>query len=115
GLWESAQVMEPLIEEYQQQNPHVTINYEQRPIANHYTTVKSRLSSTSATGAIPDIVRLHNTWIPVLVNQLSALPDSVQTNATYEQNQYPVTKDSLFYGGQYYGLPLTMDGLALVY
>ena len=28
GLWESEEIMQPLIEQYAQENPHVTINYE---------------------------------------------------------------------------------------
>src|SRR5690606_33564783 len=68
GLWESETIMEPLINQYEQDNPHVTINYEQRPIEQHYSTVKSRISQPSASGNAPDIVRVHNSWVPVLAN-----------------------------------------------
>lgn len=116
GLWDSPQIMQPLIEEYQQQNKQVTIAYEQRPVANHYTTVKSRIQSGgAANNAMPDIVRLHSSWVPVLRNYLAPLPKAVMSASDFEANQYPVTKDTLLAGGNYYAMALSTDGLALVY
>ena len=116
GLWESEEIMQPLIEQYAQENPHVTINYEQRPIDQHYATVKSRISQAGgASSNQPDIVRVHNSWVPVLANYLSPVPASTYSREEFESVFYAATKDNLLLDGQYYGIPLMMDGLALVY
>ena len=115
GLWEPAEVMQPIIQQYQQDNPHVTINYEQRPLDQHYSTVKSRIRQAAASGTMPDIIRVHNSWVPIFSNYLSAVPSHSYTREEYEATFYNVTKDSLLLDGKYYGIPLMMDGLALVY
>lgn len=111
GLWEEKQVIQPLIDEYQRQNPNVTINYEMRDPRNHLQTLRSRL----AAGGAPDIVRVHSTWVPYLVNDLAPIEAKVLDTATYEQIFYPANEQFLKYDGTYYGLPLMIDGLALVY
>lgn len=115
GLWEAPEIMQPLIDQYEQENPNVTIKYEQRPIDQHYATVKSRISAPGASTSQPDIVRVHNSWVPVLTNYLSPVPSSAYTREEYESVFYAATKDTLLNDGQYYGIPLMMDGLALVY
>lgn len=111
GLWEPPEVLEPLIEEYQKEHPDVTINYEMRDPKNHFQTVSSRLKSELA----PDIIRVHATWVPFLYPNLSSVPQAVMENQTYEQTFYPVTKETLFFNNKYFGIPLEIDGLALVY
>lgn len=116
GLWDGPQIMQPLIDEYQEQNPHVTIEYEQRPIGDHYAAVRARISGRSVAGnTTPDIIRLHNSWIPSLRTYLSPIPANVFGPNAYRQEQYPVTQDTLLHDDNFYGLPLSIDGLALVY
>ncbi len=114
GLWEDSQTMQGLIEEYRQEHPNITINYEERPLANHYTAVRSRISSSTSTNS-PDIVRLHSSWVPVLSNYLSPLPTNLMTKDQYQESFYSVTADTLYKSNNYYGIPLSIDGLALVY
>src|SRR5690606_20784496 len=113
--WESPEIMQPIIDQYEADNPNVTINYEQRPIDQHYATVKSRISQAGVSDVMPDIVRVHNSWVPVLSNYLSPVPQSTYSREEYEATFYPATKDTLLVNGQYYGIPIMMDGLALVY
>lgn len=115
GMWESPEIMQPLIDEYTAANPNVTINYEHRPIDQHYATVKSRISQAGVSDSFPDIVRVHSSWVPVLTNYLSPVPDQIYSRAEYESTFYEVTKDTLLHSDQYYGIPLMTDGLALVY
>lgn len=111
GLWEEKQILQPLIDEYQRQNPNITINYEMRDPRNHLQTLRSRL----AAGGAPDIVRVHATWVPFLVDNLAFIDAKTIDTTTYEQVFYSVNEQFLKYDGQYYGLPLMVDGLALVY
>lgn len=111
GLWEPPEVMQSLIEEYQKEHPEVSINYEMRDPKNHFQTVRSRLKSELA----PDIIRVHNTWVPFLYPNLTSLPSDILTNQSYEQTFYPITQETLLFNNKYYGLPLEIDGLALIY
>jgi len=111
GLWEQPQNLQSLFDEYQRQNPDVTIEYEMRDARDHFSTVRSRLT----TELTPDIIRVHNTWVPFLLESLNPVPKDIFDATTYEQTFYPVTKDTLLAGGKYYGIPLEIDGLALIY
>lgn len=113
GLWESPAMMQPLLDKYHEQHPNVTIKYEQRPIENHFASVKSRIADGSV--AVPDIVRVHDSWLPAFQKHLAPLPSSVMNASEYESTFYRVNRDMLFYDNNYYGMPLEVDGLALVY
>ena len=92
GLWESEEIMQPLIEQYVQENPNVTINYEQRPIEQHYATVKSRISQAGgANSNQPDIVRVHNSWVPVLANYLSPVPANTYSREDFLEHTVQLT------------------------
>ena len=110
-LWEEKEVMQPLIDAYQRLHPNVTINYESRDPQDHFQTVRSRL----AAGNAPDIIRVHDSWVPFLAQDLEPIPEGVMDTATFEQSYYPVNQQMLKFNGKYYGLPLMIDGLALVY
>jgi ABC-type glycerol-3-phosphate transport system substrate-binding protein len=113
GLWETPEMMQPILAAYKKIHPNITVKYEQRPLENHYETVQSRLKLAGKD--IPDIVRLHSSWVPVLQNELAPLPSTVMTNKEFAATFYPVTKTDLLINGQYYGIPLQIDGLSLIY
>jgi len=111
GLWEPPEVIKPLLDEYHQNNPNVTIEYEVRTPEDHYQTVKNRLGGEGA----PDIIRVHASWVPYLKDYLSPIPSDILSTQEYEQTFYPVNEYFLKYGDSYYGIPLMIEGLALVY
>lgn len=112
GLWEPESVIRPLIEEYQALHPNVTITYEKRTPTQYRESLLSRLSSGEEA---PDIFRIHNTWLPMLKDELSEVPGSVYSASDLSSVFYPTVGESLSTGGKYYGIPLMFDGLALVY
>jgi ABC-type glycerol-3-phosphate transport system substrate-binding protein len=75
GLWESEATMKTLIERYESDNPGVKINYTQQKSIDY----RDRLQTALQNGTGPDLFRYHQTWIPMLRNELSSLPDSVFT------------------------------------
>lgn len=117
GLWEPEEVMRPVIEQYQnlyaQKNPGSTINidYLRRLPSGHRETLQSSIRS----GQGPDIFRFHNTWVPMLREELAPLPQTIIPNSEYEAAFYPVTKTDLLVGNSYVGTPLMFDGLVLFY
>ena len=118
GLWEESQVMEPLIAAYQQKNPNVKISYQKMNPQSYREKLVSR-SKTGSTnqGTIekPDIFRFHNTWLPEIKDIVAPLPPTVMSGDEFDKTFYPIHKKDLKVGNYYYGLPLEIDGLVLVY
>src|SRR3990167_4159114 len=61
GLWEDASMLKGVIDEYQKQNPNITINYEKRSSLNYRTRVQAQIKD----GGGPDIYLIHNSWLPM--------------------------------------------------
>lgn len=111
GLWEDKETIDPVIKAYQQKNPGITINYEKMDPGDY----RAKLMNRSQSGTGPDIFRFHNTWLPEIGDVVTPLPASVMTNAEFEKTFYPIQQRDLKVGQSYYGLPLYIDGLVLVY
>jgi multiple sugar transport system substrate-binding protein len=110
GLWEPSSTMQAVIADYESENPNVKITYTMQSPKNYRT----RFLSAGAQAGGPDIVRVHNTWLPMLRKDLTPAPDSVLTSADLS-DFYPVVQKNFVSGGKIYGLPLEIDGLALLY
>lgn len=111
GLWEDKQIISPLIDQYQQQNPQVKINYEKMTPDSY----REKLIARSKANQGPDIFRFHNTWLPEIKEIIAPLPSSIMSNSEYEKTFYPIAQKDLKVGNYYYGIPLTVDGLVLIY
>lgn len=111
GLWEDKEVIQPLINEYQSKNPNVKINYQKMSPQEY----RERLIARTRSGQGPDIFKFHNTWLPEVKEVVSPLPESVMTAKEFESTFYPVHQQDLKIGKDYYGIPLTIDGLVLIY
>ncbi len=111
GLWEEEENMKLLIDEYQKKHNNIQIKYIQQSPKQYREIVQAAIER----GEGPDIFRFHNTWIPMLVNYLSPVPKSIISDNQYEQVFYPVVTYDLKVGGNYYGIPLEIDGLLLYY
>ncbi len=111
GLWEPREVIQPLLNKYQEEHPNVTIEYEQRDPRDYIDRLSSRLGIEGG----PDIVRVHSTWLPTMYSKLAPIPSSVMTTADYEKTFYPVNAVFAKHDDVYYGIPLMVEGLALVY
>ncbi len=109
GLWEESQTVQPLIDEYQSQHPDVVVQYE-RAAKEQY---RERLSNALAQGTGPDIMTIHNSWVPMFKNVLSPMPSTVFSPQEYQQTFYPVMVSDLTLGSDIVGIPTGYDGLAL--
>src|SRR5690606_13096251 len=90
---------------------HVTVAYQMRDPRQHFETIRARLSTNDT----PDIVRVHATWVPYLTDLLEPLPSSIMSVSEYSNTFYPVVSKDLVINNNVYGMPLGLDGLALVY
>lgn len=121
GLWEKESVYGEIFRDYEKANPNVKINYIDTNIIktpqNETTNYLQKIISRIGDGSGPDIFRFHNTWLPILSQAKVAapLPKAIMKNETFESLYYDVHKKDLKIGDSYYGLPLMIDGLVLVY
>ncbi len=121
GLWEDKEVVEPLITAYQQKNPHIKITYQKMNPQSYREKLVSRSKTQGTEGAgttaieKPDIFRFHNTWLPEIKDIVAPLPPTVMNAEEFDRTFYPIHKKDLKVGNYYYGLPLTIDGLVLIY
>jgi multiple sugar transport system substrate-binding protein len=118
GLWEDKEVIDPLISAYQQKNPNIKITYQKMDPQSYREKLVSR-SKNENTGASviekPDIFRFHNTWLPEIKDIVAPLPPTVMSSEEFDKTFYPIHKKDLKVGNYYYGLPLEIDGLVLIY
>lgn len=107
GLWEPSSVMQTVLADYERETG-VKVNYSMQSIKGY----RSRLQSAISEGGGPDIVRIHNTWLPMLQKLLVAAPTNLGINPTA---YYPVVAKDFVAGSSLYAVPLEIDGLALYY
>jgi multiple sugar transport system substrate-binding protein len=111
GLWEPEEVIKPLIEEYQEKNPNITIDY----IHQSHKDYRERLQSALAKGEEIDIFRYHLTWTPMLQKDLAPAPDAIGQTINLDANYFPTASEYLKAEGQTYGIPLMFDSISLFY
>lgn len=111
GLWEDDNLIKPLIAQYQQLNPKVTINYVRQSSVNYRTRVQTQIRA----GMGPDVFRMHNAWLPMFQTDLAPAPAAVFSLSDYQNMFYPVAVESLTKGNAILAAPMEVDGLALYY
>ncbi len=111
GLWEDKNIFDPIIASYQRIHPNVKINYEKMDPQDY----RDKLLARAKNGQGPDVFRFHNTWIPEIKDVVAPVPRSVMTNADFEKTFYKIFQKDLKIGDFYYGIPLYLDGLVLIY
>lgn len=109
GLFEDAQVVVPIIADFEKAHPNIKIEYSKQDVDQY----RDRLITRSNNGNGPDIFRFHNTWLPELSDFLLPLPNSVISKEDFSKNYYPVVRSDLVRQGAIYGIPLQIDTLNL--
>jgi len=103
SLKEDEDAVKPLIDEYKQKNPKVTIEFVKQSSQDY----RERLTNSFIKGQGPDIFEFHNTWLPMLFNYFSF--NSFDLSSTF----YPVVTDDLKTKNGFAGVPLEYDGITL--
>ena len=109
GIHDESEIVSPLIEEYQKQNPNVKINYVKQSEADY----RERLTSALASGEGPDIFEMHNSWEPMFRADLSSAPSSVLSKEDFSKSFYSVISSDLVKDAGIIGMPLEYDALTL--
>lgn len=114
GLWEDPEVIQPLIDAYQEQNPHVTIDYQDRS-GMTLREYKDRIAArASDTGGV-DIILMHNTWPKLIPDVLSSAPEDVFTTQEFTDMFYPIAAKDGIVNNNIVAVPAFYEGLALIY
>ena len=109
GLWEDSGIIQPLIAEYETNNPGVKIKY----VRQSHQDYRERLTSAMTKDTAPDIFRFHNSWVPMLKKQLDYLPASVMSASEFAQTYYPIATSDLTSETGIVGIPLEYDAVSL--
>lgn len=111
GLWENDGIIKPIIAEFEAQNPKIKVQYSKQS----HKQYRERLQAAIDRGEGPDVFRYHNTWVPMLKNQLAPIPESIMSVSQFKDAYYPVATNDLVGGQILYGIPLMIEGLGLYY
>jgi multiple sugar transport system substrate-binding protein len=111
GLWENDATVKSVLTDFEAKNPKIKVTY----VKQSHRQYRERLQSAIARGEGPDVFRFHNTWVPMLRNELSPAPKTFMTATEFASTYYPVASADLVGGQLIYGVPLMIDGLGLYY
>ncbi len=110
-LWDPQDVFFKAMEEYRKMHPNVKIEYKKLTYEEYESTVVESL----AAGKGPDIWSIHNSWIPKHLDKLAPAPLALITPTKYEETFAQVAADDFIYNEEIYGVPFSIDTLALYY
>ena len=111
GLWEEDAVVRSVLSDFEAKNPKVKVQY----VKNSHQQYRERLQAAVDRGDGPDVFRFHNTWIPMLRNELATAPEGFMLPSEFTSTFYPVASADLVAGQSIFGVPMMIDGLGLYY
>ncbi|HLE49189.1 MAG TPA: extracellular solute-binding protein [Patescibacteria group bacterium] len=109
GIGLDENVVAPVIEKYQEENPKAKIKY----IKQSEIDYGQRLQNAIDQGVGPDIFSYHNTWTPMFKNDLDVVPETVYTKEEFATTFYPVVSRFASTSEGLVGIPLEYDALTL--
>lgn len=109
--FEDSEHMQVLFEAYRQKNPNVQIVYTKKNIENY----EKDLLNALAAGTGPDIFSIHNSWLPQYLDKITPAPPNVFTLKSYKDAFVDVAVADFTDNDKIYGVPLSVDSLALYY
>ncbi|MBU0975493.1 MAG: extracellular solute-binding protein [Patescibacteria group bacterium] len=113
-LWEDEESLKVLSDAFTSQNPNVTIRIVPHLEKNYKDRLIRQLNAPEEER--PDIIPMHNTWLPLFQRSLSPLPSTVLSESEYANTFYNVALfDFKGSDGRIYAIPLMYDGIGVYY
>lgn len=109
GLWEPNEIMAPVIAKYESAHPGIKINYQMQS----KTDYRERLQSVLARKEGPDIMRIHQSWMPMFNSELEPAPADVLSLDEFDKTFYKDALTGITSGGKVLAMPLMTEGLGL--
>ncbi len=110
-VFESPDSIAPLMSAYSNLHKNVTIRYVKKDI----NTYEKELVDAIASGKGPDILTIHNDWVPKHLEKLAPMPESMVSIRQYKESFIDVAADDFIRDNKIYAVPLSVDVLALYY
>src|SRR3989344_2289650 len=117
GVFDNHNAFDKVISDFKAQNPNIDVKYQMFTFEQYERGFVNAL----AAGTGPDILMIHNTWLPKHGDKLAPLPADVPDNKNpftlqdFKDQFVDVAYQDLVYNNQIYGLPLYADTLGLYY
>lgn len=111
GTQEDESVLRPVLEEYEKSHPNVKVNYIKQSLVNYRTRVQTQMRA----GQGPDILSVHQSWVPMFYPDLAPAPESIISPTDFNNSYYQVIRDKMMINGQVYAVPSEIDGLVVFY
>jgi multiple sugar transport system substrate-binding protein len=107
--FETSDNVQQLITDYQNTHKNVTINYVKKDIS----TYEQDLLNAYASDTGPDILSIHNDWLPAQIDKLAPMPAGSVRD--YKTNFVDVATNDFIKENKIYALPMNVDVLAMYY
>src|SRR3990167_8612305 len=78
GLWETSNIMAPVITAFEAANPSIKVNYQLQSHQDYQDRLQTALTGNTP----PDVARIHSTWLPIFIGNL--FPASANTVSATE-------------------------------
>lgn len=117
GVFDNRTVFDRVIQDFRAQNPSIDVKYSMFT----YEQYEQALVNGLAAGGGPDILMIHNTWLPKHGDKLASMPSEIPDKKTpftiqdFKNEFVDVAHQDMIFGNQVYALPLYIDTLALFY
>lgn len=117
GVFDDHNAFDKTISDFKIQNPSIDIKYRQLT----YEDYEQAFINGLAAGTGPDILMIHNTWLPKHGDKLAPMPAEIPdkknpfTVQSFKDQFVDVAYQDLVYNNQIFGMPLYVDSLALYY
>jgi len=118
GVFDDHNAFDKVITDFKAQNPSIDVKYQMFT----YEQYEQGFLNALAAGTGPDILMIHNTWLPKHGDKLAPLPatgvpdtKNPFTLQNFKEQFVDVAYQDLVYNNQIYGLPLYVDTLGLYY
>lgn len=109
---ERVEAMDQLIEQFEAENPDITVNHSHFPYAQYRTKIAAAVPA----GEGPDVVQLYYGWLPDFLKAglLQPLPAESFDPAVIDEEYFAFVQ-RMKQDGQYYGIPTAVRTLAMFY
>jgi multiple sugar transport system substrate-binding protein len=109
GLWEDEKIMHAAIADFERQNPTIKVEYAKQDVKQYREALSTRIDN----GTGPDVFIYHNTWYPMFQSVLVPFTSDTISLDNFSATYYDVATMDLVKDGAIYGIPFSMDTLAL--
>ncbi len=121
GLWYPKDAMQQIIAEFENKHPDIRVNYIQQDyqhtsVDNAYVGeyFKKAYDRITQEGGV-DIVEVHHSWLPLIINHISAAPKNILDPNSVSKIYYPGISDIIIQKNGVIGVPLFADTLVMFY